>query len=218
MPEQIFRLIQKMRWLFLILPFFYAIEVSAQEPQNAPETQYWVTDQADVLDLGVIQTLTKNAEQFEEDTTHQVVVVTVDSLVGWSIERYGRWLGNRWGIGQAGKNNGVLLLVAPEDRKVRIDVGSGLEQLLSDKTAQSIIDHEILPAFRDGDLQAGIIAGHQAIIQALGGEYRERTTLEDFLYLLFLPFFFLSRFFGFGGGVFSGGGGSFGGGGASGSW
>ncbi|WP_435704669.1 TPM domain-containing protein [Yoonia sp.] len=194
---------------------------AAQEPPGAPQTQYWVTDQAGILSTSVEQTLTKNAQSIEEQTSNQVVVVTVDTLVGWTIERYGRWLGNSWGIGQEDQDNGVLLLVAPNDRKVRIDVGRGLERTLSNATAQRIIDNEILPEFRNGDLEAGIVAGHKAILEALGGKYRDKSWYENLLFLLFLPFFALGRLFGFSGGGsggFSGGGGSFGGGGASGSW
>ncbi|MCK0095956.1 TPM domain-containing protein [Yoonia sp. F2084L] len=218
MTDTIHRLLQKTRWLILILPLFYMTAAFAQDPENAPDTQYWVTDKAEVLSSSVEKALTDNAKAFEQETTNQVVVVTVDSLAGLTIERYGRWLGNSWGIGQADQDNGVLLLVAPNDRRVRIEVGRGLEDLLSDRIAQSIIDNEILPEFRDDDLQAGIVAGHTAIIQALGGEYREPTPWEKFIHILLLPFFVIGRFLGFGGGGFSGGGGSFGGGGASGSW
>lgn len=199
------------------MPFLWMTTAAAQSPEGAPEDQFWVTDQADVLSISAIKSMTDAAKAFEEQTSNQVVVVTVNSLAGWTVERYGRWLGNTWGIGQRDANNGVLLLVAPDDRRVRIEVGRGLETTLPDRTAQSIIDHEILPRFREDDLQGGILAGHQAILQALGGEYREPTDWEQFLFLLFLPFFAIGRFFGFGGG-FLGGGGLFGGGGASGSW
>lgn len=206
--------------LFLLLtfvPLMWCVAAYAQSPDGAPEDQFWVTDQAGVLDIATIKRLTDNAKKMEEQTSHQVVVVTVNSLAGWTVERYGRWLGNRWGVGQADKDNGVVLLVAPNDRRVRIEVGRGLERGITDAVAQSIIDNEILPRFRNDDLQGGIVAGHKAIIQALGGEYRAPTNWESFLFLLFLPFFAIGRFFGFGGG-FAGGGGSFGGGGASGSW
>jgi len=210
-------LFQRMFLVCVFVPLVGVAAAFAQAPVDAPEDQFWVTDQAGVLGIAAVKSLTDNAKAFEAQTTNQVVVVTVNSLAGWTVERYGRWLGNTWGIGQADQDNGVVLLVAPNDRRVRIEVGRGLESTLTDKTAQSIIDHEILPRFRDDDLQGGIVAGHQAILQALGGEYREPTDWESFLFLLLLPFFAIGRFFGFGGG-FLGGGGSFGGGGASGSW
>ena len=201
----------------VFVPFVWVSTALAQAPTDVPEDQFWVTDQAGVLSISAIKSLTDKAKAFEAETTTQLVVVTVNSLAGWTVERYGRWLGNTWGIGQADADNGVVLLVAPNDRRVRIEVGRGLEGTLSDRTAQSIIDNEILPRFRDEDMQGGIVAGHQAILLALGGEYREPTQWESFLFLLFLPFFAIGRLFGFGGG-FLGGGGLFGGGGASGSW
>ena len=109
-------------------------------------------------------------------------------------------------------------MVAPNERKVRIAVGVGLEDTITNSLAQSIIDYEILPRFKENQMEAGIIAGHRAIIKALNGNYIDKSWLDEFLILLYLPFFFLGRVFGFGGGSFSGGGGSFGGGGASGSW
>lgn len=217
MRATFFCLSQRMFWLCVFVPFLWVTAALAQAPDDAPEDQFWVTDQAGVLSISAIKSLTDSAKAFEAETTNQVVVVTVNSLAGWTVERYGRWLGNTWGIGQADANNGVLLLVAPNDRRVRIEVGRGLEDTLPDRIAQSIIDNEILPRFRDDDLEGGIVAGHQAILLALGGKYREPTNWESFLFLLFLPFFAIGRFFGFGGG-FLGGGGLFGGGGASGSW
>ena len=207
----------KMFWVGVLVPFIWVTTALAQAPTGAPGDRFWVTDQAGVLSISAVKSLTDNARAFEAETTVQVVVVTVNSLAGWTVESYGRWLGNTWGIGQAVADNGVVLLVAPNDRRVRIEVGRGLESTLSDQTAQSIIDNEILPKFRDEDLQGGIVAGHQAILQALGGEYREPTNWDSLVLLLFLPFFAIGRMLGFGG-SFLGGGGSFGGGGASGSW
>ena len=202
----------------LAFVFCFAHLASAQAPPNAPQQQFWVTDQADILDTRTENMLTSRAQSHEQETTDQVVVVTVNTLDGWTIERYGRWLGNTWGIGQADRNNGVLLLVAPNERQVRIEVGVGLERVLTNSLAQQIIDDEILPRFRDGDFEAGIVDGHRAIISALGGTYEEKSGENDFLYYILLPLTLLSRLLGFGGGRFSGGGGSFGGGGASGSW
>lgn len=218
MPRTFHFFASKAYWLFLVLPFVCAMAAGAQEPPNAPKTQYWVTDQARVLSGSIERSLTKDAEAFERQTSNQVVVVTVKSLDGWTVERYGLWLANKWRIGQAGKNNGVLLLVAPNERKVRIEVGLGLESTLTNAIAQSIIDDDILPKFRAGDLPMGIIAGHRAIIEALNGEYSGKPWWQELLQFLLLPFCMIGRVLGFGGGRFSGGGGSFGGGGASGSW
>jgi uncharacterized protein len=185
-------------------------------PSTAPERQYWVADYSKILSSVVISNLTHDAKAHEKNTTDQFVTVIVPSLGGWKVEDYARWIGNAWGIGQRGKNNGVLLLISTEDRRVRIEVGSGLHNKLTDAIAQSIIDNEIVPHFKKGEMQEGVIAGHRAIIEALGGTYRDKTWWENLLTIILLPFFLIGRLRG----DFSGGGGSFGvgGGGASGSW
>ena len=190
----------------------------SQDPAGAPKVRYWVVDQAGILSSSIEQQLTNNAKAHEKNTSNQVVVVVLKTLDGWTIERYGRWLGNKWGIGQRTKNNGVLMLVAPNERKVRIEVGLGLESILTNSLAKSIIDNEIIPSFKNNKMQQGVVMGHQAIIQALGGEYTDKGWWKKLWQLILLPFFVFGRIFGFGGGSFSGGGGSFGGGGASGSW
>ena len=96
----------------------------------------------------------------ERATGQQVVVVTLDSLQGYSIEDYGYQLGRHWGIGQKGKNNGALLIVAPKEHKVRIEVGYGLEGTLTDATSRTIIQNYILPSFKRGDYNAGVVGGH----------------------------------------------------------
>ena len=105
----------------------------------------------------------------ERATGQQVVVVTLDSLQGFTIEDYGYQLGRHWGIGQKGTNTGALLIVAPKEHKVRIEVGYGLEGTLTDAQSRIIIEQSILPSFRSGDFNAGILNGTQAIIQVLGG-------------------------------------------------
>ena len=196
----------------------YSGAVFSASPPGAPKTKYWVTDQANVLSSATESQLTQNAIKHEKQTGNQVVVVTVKSLDGWSIEQYGLWLGNNWGVGQKNKNNGVVFLVAPNERKVRIEVGAGLSSVIPNSLAKTIIDHEIIPNFKDAHLEKGVIKGHQAIIEALGGEYNDKSWWDNVLVYILLPFFLLARLFGFGGGRFSGGGGSFDGGGASGDW
>ena len=90
---------------------------------------------------------------------NQIVVVTLESLQGLPIEDYGYQLGRHWGIGQKGKDNGALLIVAPEEREVRIEVGYGPEGELTDAQSRTIIETRILPRFRRGDFAAGIKAG-----------------------------------------------------------
>src|SRR5262249_34081551 len=113
--------------------------------------------------------LTEMLARFEQATGQQVVVVTLRSLQGYPIEDFGYQLGRKWGIGQKGKNTGALLIVAPNERKVRIEVGYGLEGSLTDAASRAIIELEILPNFRNGDFNGGVVAGAAGIVTLLGG-------------------------------------------------
>ncbi len=109
----------------------------------------------------------------EQKSTDQFAVVTVKSLEGYPIEDYGYRLGRKWGIGQKGKDNGILLIVAPNERKVRIEVGRGLEPVMTDAMSSLIIQNAILPEFRRGDFSAGIRAGVRDIKDVLLGDAEE---------------------------------------------
>jgi uncharacterized protein len=128
-----------------------------------------VVDDAGVLNASTRNELTDMLAAHERATGEQVVVVTLDSLQGFSIEDFGYQLGRYWGIGQRGKNNGVLLIVAPKEHKVRIEVGYGLEGWLTDATSRTIIETDILPSFKRGDFNAGVLAGTTSILKVLGG-------------------------------------------------
>lgn len=126
-----------------------------------------VVDDAGILDPATKQALTQKLADFEAKTSDQLVVVTLKSLQGTSIEDYGYQLGRDWGIGQKDKNNGALLIVAPNERKVRIEVGYGLEGDLTDAVSRLIIENAILPRFRVNDYDGGITRGVDDIIQAV---------------------------------------------------
>lgn len=206
-----------------------------------------VVDNANMLSAGAEQTLTRQLAAHEQATTNQIVVVTVPDLQGYTIEDFGYQLGRHWGIGQKENDNGALLLVAAAERKVRIEVGYGLEGALTDALASSIIHGVILPQFRSGDFEGGIIQGVNTIIEAVQGEYVSDGSAGDgsqntaprliFLLILILFIFIVNTIpggrggfwggygggrgrggWGRGGGGFRGGGGGFGGGGASGGW
>src|SRR5258705_5240896 len=115
-----------------------------------------VVDDANILDPQARAVLTDKLAALEAKTTDQLVVVTLKSLQGTSVEDFGVELGRRWQIGQKGKNNGVLLIVAPNERKVRIEVGYGLEGALTDAVSRLIIENAITPRFRAGDFAGGI--------------------------------------------------------------
>lgn len=129
-----------------------------------------VVDEASILTATDRAGLTESLLELETKTTNQLVVVTLKSLQGTSIEDYGYQLGRRWQIGQKDKNNGVLLIVAPIERKVRIEVGYGLEGTLTDAMTKIIIENSILPNFKTGNFTGGIKRGVQDIMQVLNGD------------------------------------------------
>ncbi len=126
-----------------------------------------VVDEAGILNPAQKAKLTQRLEALENNTTDQLVVVTLATLNGYDIADYGYRLGRHWGIGQKDKNNGVLLIVAPKERKVRIEVGYGLEGTLTDALSAQIIQQVIVPKFKTGDLAGGIEAGVEAIADVL---------------------------------------------------
>ncbi len=127
-----------------------------------------VTDAAGILPAETVQSLEAQLKALEDGTGTQLVVATVPSLDGYEIEDYGVGLIRAWGIGQKDTNNGAILLVAPNERKVRIEVGYGLEGVLTDAVSATIIRNQIIPQFKAGDMPAGIIAGTGAMVDLLG--------------------------------------------------
>ena len=126
-----------------------------------------VVDQSGLLSPADQAALTSQSAALEAKTGAQLVIVTLTSLGGTAIEDYGYQLGRRWGIGQKGKNTGVLLIVAPAEHAVRIEVGYGLEGTLTDAATKIIIETVILPRFKAGDFPGGIKAGASQIVGLL---------------------------------------------------
>ncbi len=127
-----------------------------------------VVDEADILSAPVEAQLTTRLEQIKATTHHQVVVATIKDLKNYEIEDYGYQLGRAWKIGDEKLDDGVLLIIAPNSRKVRIEVGYGVEPILTDALSSVIIQSRILPKFRSGDMEAGIKDGVEAIGAQLG--------------------------------------------------
>lgn len=117
--------------------------------------------------------------RYADTTSTQFVVVVVPNTGGDDIDRYKVDLAHAWGIGLKGKDNGVLLLIAKDDRKVAIATGYGTEHLLTDALSNRIIDEVIVPKFKEGDFYGGIDAGTDAMIKALAGEYKNDTQSGD---------------------------------------
>ncbi|MCY1439315.1 TPM domain protein [compost metagenome] len=225
--------------LGLVLLLLLAATV-AQAALEFPPLTGRVVDNANLLDGQSKAQLTQMLQAHEQATGEQVVVVTLPNLQGANIEDYGYQLGRHWGIGQKGKDNGALLIVARDERKLRIEVGYGLEDRLTDAQSSVIINQLITPAFKRGDFSQGISAGVAAMIQVLGGnpfaEPKQVAGGDDgmppnwvvtLIILLFVIFYVLQalgitgggggRSGGYGGGLGGGfGGGGFGGGGGGG--
>jgi uncharacterized protein len=135
--------------------------------------QRYVTDRAGVFGPGRAEALNAKLEQFERDTSNQILV-WVDSKIpeGFTLEDFTVRAAQKWGAGQKKEDNGAVLFVFTEDHKARIEVGYGLEGSLPDVTAKRIIDDEMIPKFRAGDFAGGIDRGVDAMMAATRGEYR----------------------------------------------
>jgi len=204
---------------------------------NFPKITDYVTDTAGILDPVSGAALNANLREFERNTTAQLFVVTIPSLEGMTIEEYTVKLFEQAKPGQKGKDNGVLLLISKEDRKVRIEVGYGLEGVINDARAGDIIRNDITPAFKEGDYAGGIslaVYDLEQLILLEPTSYDARSTVQkETMPILIVVFVLLIILFiflvappgkggfsprgsrsrpGFGGG-FGGGGGGFGGGG-----
>ena len=126
-----------------------------------------VVDDAHVLSAQTQADLTAKLAALEQKTTRQLVVVTLPSLGGYDIQDYGYQLLRAWSIGQKATNNGALFLVVPSEHKVRVEVGYGLEGILTDALSSVILQRAVLPKFRAGDIQGGVVDGTDALIDQL---------------------------------------------------
>ena len=223
------------------------VEVGADQTPF-PKLTGRVVDQAGILSESVEGQLSAAFKRYETQTSNQVVVATINDLGSKTIAQYGYMLGRHWGIGQEGKNKGLILLISKHDRELRIEVGYGLEGLMTDALATSIVHHTIAPFFKRGDFDGGVIAGSNQILEVLSGKkvqlprVSSRKPEQNPLLMGLMIFIFLLLYWGLpllrihygysgsyypggslGGvdgfsGGFSGGGGGFGGGGGGGSW
>src|SRR5579872_1422534 len=146
---------------------FFVLLTPAWAAPTFPALTGRVVDDAHILSDATKTDLNQKLAGLEQKTSRQLVVVTVPSLQGYEISDYGYQLGRAWGIGQAKLNNGILLIVAPTEHKVRIEVGYGLEPILTDALSEIIIQNAILPSFRKGDFNGGVEQGADALIEQL---------------------------------------------------
>jgi len=157
----------------VVAALLLALVTAAAYALTFPPLTGRVVDQANILDAATRQSITDKLAAVEAKSGDQIVVVTLSSLQGTSIEDYGYQLGRQWGIGEKSRNNGALLIVAPNERKVRIEVGYGLEGALTDAVTRLIIQNAILPRFRANDFAGGITRGVDDIVQVVSGDAEE---------------------------------------------
>jgi uncharacterized protein len=150
---------------------FLALAVSsARAALTFPPLTGRVVDDAHVLPADMQASLTAKLADLQSRTSRQLVVVTLPDLQGDEISDYGYQLGRAWGIGQKGTNNGALFIIVPSEHKVRIEVGYGLEPILTDALTSDILQTAVLPKFKAGDVPGGIVAGTDAIVDQLGAD------------------------------------------------
>ena len=152
----------------LLCIFFLA---SAGWSLGIPSLTGRVVDQAHLLPSSVISNLNTALADHESKTSNQVAVLTLTSLEGHPLEEFSHQVATAWALGKKGTDNGVLFLIAVKEKKVRIEVGYGLEGTLTDAKSSRIIRHEVVPRFRTGDFSGGVIAGTHAILATIEGTY-----------------------------------------------
>ena len=226
------------KFLYILLSVlvisFFPIRISNSE--EIPKISSYVVDNANILNQETKDKIINLSKTLNEKDGTELVVVTIPSLNGASLEEYSMKIAHETGIGKKGKDNGVLFLIVKNDRKMRIEVGYGLEGKLTDITSKHILD-DVKPFFKKGDYDGGILKGVEEIIQVVNGEFKaESKEMSDGMFwfivigiiilvllviftggdILFIPLMLFDGSSGSSSGGFGGGG--FGGGGSSGDW
>jgi uncharacterized protein len=139
---------------------------------EVPKLQGYVNDYAGMISAQAKATLEQELQAFEQTDSTQIVVLTIPSLEGEVLEEFSIKVAEQWKIGQKGKDNGIIVLVSKQDRKIRVEVGRGLEGQITDLMSGRIIDLVIKPNFKRGDFDSGVISGIHALIDATRGEFK----------------------------------------------
>lgn len=155
-----------LRFLLLLVALLTGATGALADP-NFPKLTGRVVDDAHLLSPEQVAQLTQLSAEVQQASSRQFVVATIPDLQGYDIADYGYQLLRTWGIGQKEANNGIILIIAPTERKVRIEVGYGLEPIMTDALSNQIISQTIVPKFKAGDMAGGIVAGAQAIAEQM---------------------------------------------------
>lgn len=189
-------------WCIYLSFILFLLGASYASALDVPALKGRVNDYGDILSSSTERQLDAVLSDLERTDSTQIVVLTIKSLEGDSLEDFSMRVAEKWKIGQKGKDNGAILLVSKNDRKLRIETGYGLEGTLTDLTGGRIIRNVIVPYFKRGDFDAGISNGVYAMIQAVRGEYkgdakpvrsRDRRTSGSSLIPILLMLFIINR-------------------------
>ena len=186
-------------YILILLPIWSM----AQDQLPVPGTPgSWVNDYANLFSTSEVSQLDQKLNEFEYRTSTQIFVVTIDDNNGYPANMLAPWIGEAWGVGQQGKDNGIVILVDMQDRDMHIATGYGNEEYVTDLLAGRIVDHEIIPNFKNGEYYVGIDAATDILISLLDGkftadEYRKQTSSRGasafgsviFMIILFSIFF-----------------------------
>lgn len=205
-----------MKYLYKILIFLFLVGQFIAQPKISEITQY-ANDYTNTLNSSQLSKINQALEEFENQTSNQIVLVIISTTEDYTVEQYAYELAAKNKIGSKENNNGVLFLIAKNDKKMRIEVGYGLEGVLTDALSSSILRNEVQPYFRSNDFESGIISGLNAIMKATQGEYKgtrkkKQNTEDDegggipFFFIVVVIIFFILK----GGGKNRGGGGGIG--------
>ena len=187
-------------FLFLLLLLMPGVLLALE----VPPLKARVNDYAGLLASSTVAQLEGSLKAFEADQSTQIVVLTIPSLEGDSLEAFSIRVAEAWKIGQKGLDNGAILLIARNDRKLRIEVGYGLEGTLTDLTSGRIIRNIITPRFKEGNFDQGVIDGVSAMMATVKGEFSAAdhksgntsggfTNSAAFVYMIFIGIFIVSR-------------------------
>lgn len=192
----------------IVLTSLFSLLTCAASAQSLPRPAGRINDFAGVIDAATEADLDRRLDRLEQQTSSEIAVATVESLDGMSVEEYASRLFKEWGVGRAKQDNGVLVVVAPNEREMRIEVGYGLEGVLPDGLAGDVIRKQFTPRFRDGDYSGGIRDGvgrvieiverHQVLTPQELAQFNEANGDDDVPYWIVIPFFGLFVTIGFG--------------------
>lgn len=174
------------KFLILLLSFTFSF---ASLQSHLPTLAGRVVDNANILNESTKTTLNNMLKNEETNSSNQIAIATIKSLHGYHIDDFSIELARKWALGQKGVDNGVLLLIAPKEKKIRIEVGYGLEGALTDKISHEIIMYTITPHFKKGDFDGGVLQATKEIIQAIKGEYKpKRSSSKGQSFPIFIVF------------------------------